>query len=348
MTPTAYHQIIPRYRTSGWVISFATHAIGIGIIVFFLSGIHLVSAPEPFRWDVSVTQAPAHVTKAEAVEAKQAPLKPVKKMLPKRAEMNSAAPTERRVVESRPISRPIQSQAPVITRESEPAKLAVEAEVIPKETIRHQTAVTSEADSISKTAETHMVETKPVPTEENIVALSPAIAQQNVTAESHEHSVVTQQVVEHSAVSTVVEQSPIVERVLEAQSVEAASVPVETTTIQTRQDTESLIGQPKVENRHIQTDEAVASHSSSTVQQSADGKPSALHDLQPSLKNNPLHSNQGTRTDYGWLREALWNRIERLKGYPYIARTNRWEGLVILEAIINNDGQLVDVKVVES
>ena len=41
-------------------------------------------------------------------------------------------------------------------------------------------------------------------------------------------------------------------------------------------------------------------------------------------------------------------RIERLKGYPYIARANRWEGLVILEAVINHEGVLVDLKIAES
>lgn len=54
------------------------------------------------------------------------------------------------------------------------------------------------------------------------------------------------------------------------------------------------------------------------------------------------------KRDYGWLAEALWKRIEQLKQYPVSARLNRWEGKVVLRAVIMDDGNLADLKVAKS
>jgi periplasmic protein TonB len=55
-----------------------------------------------------------------------------------------------------------------------------------------------------------------------------------------------------------------------------------------------------------------------------------------------------TQTDYGWLRNALWGRIEELKRYPSEARTNHWEGKVVVEVVIRDDGEVVGIKISES
>ncbi|MBX3331323.1 MAG: TonB family protein [Nitrospira sp.] len=55
-----------------------------------------------------------------------------------------------------------------------------------------------------------------------------------------------------------------------------------------------------------------------------------------------------TKADYGWLLRALLGRIDELKNYPIMARTNRWEGKVILRAVIKDDGQVLMVHVQES
>ena len=61
MPSNAQDAISPRYRISGWAVSFATHSVGAGIAVILLGGIHPPAKPEPFRWDVSVTEKPASV-----------------------------------------------------------------------------------------------------------------------------------------------------------------------------------------------------------------------------------------------------------------------------------------------
>jgi len=76
---------------------------------------------------------------------------------------------------------------------------------------------------------------------------------------------------------------------------------------------------------------------------------------EPALKQQapaspaPASPSQATqKRDYGWLAEALWKRIEQLKQYPVAARLNRWEGKVVLRAVIKDDGNLADLKVAQS
>lgn len=52
--------------------------------------------------------------------------------------------------------------------------------------------------------------------------------------------------------------------------------------------------------------------------------------------------------DFGWLAQALWERVSALKRYPYAARANRLEGQVTLRAVIAENGSLMDVQVAES
>ncbi|MEP7152570.1 MAG: TonB family protein [Nitrospira sp.] len=84
-----------------------------------------------------------------------------------------------------------------------------------------------------------------------------------------------------------------------------------------------------------------------------------------SERNNPIESepamvHRGTvahrlvrevaqaQADFGWLSESLWKRIEQLKRYPMQARARRWEGKVVLEAVIRQDGTILECLVAES
>jgi protein TonB len=54
------------------------------------------------------------------------------------------------------------------------------------------------------------------------------------------------------------------------------------------------------------------------------------------------------RADFGWLTQALLRRIEQLKRYPQKARLNRWEGTVVVRAIIREDGYFADLTMEKS
>jgi protein TonB len=69
---------------------------------------------------------------------------------------------------------------------------------------------------------------------------------------------------------------------------------------------------------------------------------------QASIKELPVRAAPSTRPDYGWLMDALWRQVDRLKRYPHTARLNRWEGKVVVRAVVRDDGQVVDLSVEES
>jgi protein TonB len=57
---------------------------------------------------------------------------------------------------------------------------------------------------------------------------------------------------------------------------------------------------------------------------------------------------RSTLPDYGWLSVALREKIERTKRYPHLARANRWQGQVLVQFCVRQDGHLVDPRVAES
>ncbi|SPP65587.1 energy transducer TonB [Nitrospira lenta] len=52
--------------------------------------------------------------------------------------------------------------------------------------------------------------------------------------------------------------------------------------------------------------------------------------------------------DYGWLSESVQRRMEELKRYPAQAKMNHWEGKVVVEAVIRDDGEVIGVSIAES
>ena len=63
---------------------------------------------------------------------------------------------------------------------------------------------------------------------------------------------------------------------------------------------------------------------------------------------SPAPSNAQTKRDYGWLSEAILRRVDEFKRYPASARVDRAEGKVVVKAVINEDGDLGEVEVLQS
>ena len=57
---------------------------------------------------------------------------------------------------------------------------------------------------------------------------------------------------------------------------------------------------------------------------------------------------QTLQPDYGWLAEVLFTKVEQLKRYPQSAKSHRWEGNVMLQAIVMEDGRVEHVTVIKS
>jgi protein TonB len=72
-----------------------------------------------------------------------------------------------------------------------------------------------------------------------------------------------------------------------------------------------------------------------------------MPDLAFASRPSPASTTQAKR-DYGWLTETLWSRIEQLKRYPSLARLNRWEGKVVVRAVIKETGDVADLRIAQS
>ncbi|MCC6965833.1 MAG: TonB family protein [Nitrospira sp.] len=51
--------------------------------------------------------------------------------------------------------------------------------------------------------------------------------------------------------------------------------------------------------------------------------------------------------DYGWLAKMLFEEVEQAKRYPPIAKRHRWQGSVVLQARIHEDGRVSDITVIQ-
>ncbi len=51
--------------------------------------------------------------------------------------------------------------------------------------------------------------------------------------------------------------------------------------------------------------------------------------------------------DYAWLAQMLFAEVEQAKRYPTVAKRQRWQGSVLLQARVHDDGRLSDIAVVE-
>lgn len=97
-----------------------------------------------------------------------------------------------------------------------------------------------------------------------------------------------------------------------------------------------------VEQSAIQNPEPVEADSPSPV----GSVPPLVH--RAAVEHRAVRETPGTQADFGWLSASLWQRIEKLKRYPMLARSRRWEGKVVLEAVIRADGAILECQVAES
>jgi len=151
-------------------------------------------------------------------------------------------------------------------------------------------------------------------------------------------STVLAQAVEHHEDNQVLEQATTEEKFLEEEQTPANEATSNDESIMSA--VESLISQPATDSVVQQPTIETASETLAQVQQ--------LSAEQVVASAAPFKAEPATKADYGWLMRALQGRINELKNYPVMARMNRWEGRVVLRAVIKDDGQVLMVNVQES
>jgi hypothetical protein len=171
---------------------------------------------------------------------------------------------------------------------------------------------------VNKTAETQSVATITTPIEEAIIDKSSPIMQQNEVVESG-NPVVTQQTVQGSPDSSIVERNASTDTTAKTNSIETVS-PIETAAFETGPAVNPVISEPALNHEQIKSDAMGVPINPSVTGPSTNEAVPAESSQQASVNHVPLQSMPATKADYGWLRDVLWSQIERLKGYPYIAR----------------------------
>lgn len=86
----------------------------------------------------------------------------------------------------------------------------------------------------------------------------------------------------------------------------------------------------------------------SDSQAEASGSPTAPSAETAAMNHPPITQSVSARSQYAWLMELLRRRIINLQAYPRLARTQGWEGVVVVKTTINSDGSLIDAVVTKS
>jgi periplasmic protein TonB len=344
-----------------WAVSVVVHGLAVGLSILLVSDLRLVPQPEPFKWDVSVitptpeppqqmtpplppsTQPPAPAARPPA---KPQPMKTVPVQAP--APVQSARPvqTAQRVVrtEVREIKPVVQSTSSVVPQPATQPIETVSRTAEPIETSRQTTAVAHAVPVM-----------EPAPVEQNPTIrqnapVEPALPVEQAVPVEHSTVVQTesplktepQPIMKESAVISPSQPAPVTKQIV--------SEPAPVSSLETAMVSRAMNEVPHVATREMQEvtqPPAVVQERAAAKQ--AMSKPTGPAPMeQASIKELPVRSAPRTKADLSWLADALFSRVEQLKRYPPIARMNRWEGKVVLRAVIRDTGDVVDLEVTES
>lgn len=251
-----------------------------------------------------------------ALQPAPAPRSAAAEPIPSQQRVSQPPPPKQPV--SRPVSQP--SPAPVQqVMERTAVVQTVQATQVTPRVVERSTPQERQA----VVAEVQPVESQPVQEAVAVVAQAQAVVQQ----ESHD----------------IVQ--PVEAHMVTAQSSEAvvqqSAVPVETSA--TAVDQPAVVAEAVVETASpVVTPTVSDSESADTVV----SPPTVVH--QSPVAHREVREMEASQADLGWLAESLWSRIEELKRYPRQARARRWEGKVVLEAVIRHDGTILECLVAES
>ena len=108
--------------------------------------------------------------------------------------------------------------------------------------------------------------------------------------------------------------------------------------------------EPTVAELPVQSQQSIVTHSAPESVE-APARPSQTAEVVASsqaIVQRPAMVTAQTKADYSWLTQELLSRLERSKRYPHMARINRWEGRVVVQAVVRNDGQVISLQIAES
>jgi protein TonB len=177
----------------------------------------------------------------------------------------------------------------------------------------------------------------------------------SVVTQAVQRSETAQAVASTAMREIVVQEEPVVST--QTQVLQQAAGPVMTTPVVTRQDSEPVVQHAPVETsspvsqpQHIVSRQAEPVVERPVTESTGEPVAQPRHGaVEPTVAYAaPTKQAPAAKADYGWLMKALLGRVNELKRYPHLARINRWEGKVVLRAVIKDDGQVLMIDVQES
>lgn len=301
------------HQAGGWILSICVHALAVGCAFKGLVEIPIPAASEPFRWEVAMVQPQISppVEEPPPVQPPEPP-KASPSVPPTPQPRQQAVETPRQTVQ-------LQQHRPLVTSSVQETRELVER-TVQTDQAREITPISTEREVSQRTAVVEQETATSV--SETLVAQVEPVPRSSVEAQPKAVSAPVPQMVEAEAVA----------------ELQDAPAPVSRTAME---QSESVAEARLVQHQRPQ-------HRQPVVQQVAvkDEAPAAIE--QRIVQERPLRAFPKTQADYGWLSDTLWKRIEQLKRYPALARSNHWEGKVIVEAVIQDDGAIIDTQIAES
>ena len=302
-------------RRFGWLVSLTLHCGALALALHGMSELRMREKPHVFQWDVLLaTVTPAADPIPASVVEKQAlsPSATSPQSAPPRKE-TTASSVQPGIIDRAPI---IRSSHPMARQTSFPARMT--REITTEQTQAVETTVLEGSEVTSHTARHELIANQP--------------AERMATKQTH--AIVSDQA---SVVQQQVETHPTTQEIREAEFTDVHSiVPV----VQA-----SVAYEPSV----VQVDTEALSRKVSVVPVvEARAQPRAAAVVTEIDHHRQMEARPAAESDFSWLAESLWSRIEDLKRYPALARSRRWEGRVVVEAVIRHDGEIVRCHIAES
>lgn len=277
--------------------------------------VHLCGVGAAFSWMTDLPVAP----QPEPFRWEVALQKPAPPMPEQQPEPTPAPPVPKKVeprqVERTPVAQRPTESVEQVARETEPLERQTQVQTRTAELKRESLHETGDP-IIRQTQASPMAESRTVPSPmatPTVMASSEDVVTQPVQAVAKPQAPIVQATESHREVVPTVPAAPLV------QQVQAVAKP-----------------QP-----HI--DQSAESHRE--VMPAPHAAPLVQH---VPIRERVLRSLPQTQADYGWLRDSILARIQQLKRYPSRAKMHDWEGKVIVQAVIREDGSIVDLMVAES
>ena len=304
------HQGGPYFQA--WLVSAVLHTVFIGAAVMLLADL---KAPDvtPFRWDVALVERPSRQEGQTSPALTEAAVpEPSTPSPPRESPPPRPAAPPRRAAPVRSVQEDVPvEQAPV--QPPPPSVVDAPKEIPPEpiETAQERPLERQETEPLDPPTEAIPPVQEPAPS----VAESPTTEPLHTAAESVTPSEVT---------------------------------PTTQTTPNFSEDRSSPPANPPPQEEPAAPAELTTPSAKQTAPAAVDSPTGTAPAPSPPQTAGTLQRPARGRGDLRWLAETLYSRVEQLKRYPYLARMNRWEGRVVLKAVILESGELADLQVAQS